>query len=126
MPDGTSSTWTSTTATIGFVSRVDDIAARDQRLRMLSVWAAGGFAVLSSVWGVLSGSSMIVFDGLDSFVSVGLSFLAVMALVGAGRGPGASYPWGREAWAPLVVVVKALALAALSVYAAIGGVSDLV
>jgi predicted Co/Zn/Cd cation transporter (cation efflux family) len=126
MPDGTSSTWTSTTATIEFVSSVDDIGARDHRLLMLSVWASVGFAVLSSVWGVLSGSSMIVFDGLYSFVSVGLSLLAVMALRAAGRGPDASYPWGREAWEPLVVVVKALALAALSVYAAIGGVSDLV
>src|SRR4051794_25344299 len=93
---------------------------------MLSVWASVGFAVLSSVWGVLSGSSMIVFDGLYSFVSVGLSLLAVMALRAARRGPDASYPWGHEAWEPLVVVVKALALAALSVYAAIGGVSDLV
>src|SRR3954463_16071074 len=107
------------------MSSADD-ASRERRLLMMSVWASAGFAVGSSVWGVLSGSSMIVFDGLYSFVSVGLSLLAVMALRAAGRGPDASYPWGREAWEPLVVVVKALALAALSVYAAIGGVSDLV
>ena len=92
---------------------------------MLSVWASVGFAVLSSVWGVLSGSSMIVFDGLYSFVSVGLSLLAVMALRTVQRGADADYPWGREVWEPLVVVVKALALAALCVYAVIGGVSDL-
>jgi len=99
--------------------------SRDRRLLMVSVWASVGFAVLSSVWGVLSGSSMIVFDGLYSFVSVGLSLLAVMALRAVRRGPDARYPWGREAWEPLVVVVKALALAALCVYAMIGGVSDL-
>ena len=99
--------------------------ARDHRLLMLSVWASVGFAVLSSVWGVLSGSSMIVFDGLYSFVSVGLSLLAVMALRTVQRGADARYPWGREVWEPLVVVVKALALAALCVYAVIGGVSDL-
>src|SRR6185436_16201116 len=40
-------------------------------------------------------------------------------------GPDENYPWGREVWEPLVVVVKALALAALCVYAVIGGVSDL-
>ena len=102
-----------------------DTAARDHRLLMLSVWASVGFAVLSSVWGVLTGSSMIVFDGLYSFVSVGLSLLAVMALRTVRRGADARYPWGREVWEPLVVVVKALALAALCVYAVIGGVTDL-
>jgi predicted Co/Zn/Cd cation transporter (cation efflux family) len=107
------------------VSTSDDTGARDHRLLMLSVWASVGFAVLSSVWGVLSGSSMIVFDGLYSFVSVGLSLLAVMALRAARRGPDASYPWGRESWEPLVVVVKALALAALCVYAVVGGLADL-
>jgi cation diffusion facilitator family transporter len=107
------------------VSPSDPVAARDHRLLMLSVWASVGFAVLSSVWGVLSGSSMIVFDGLYSFVSVGLSLLAVMALRTVRRGPDENYPWGREVWEPLVVVVKALALAALCVYAVIGGVSDL-
>jgi cation diffusion facilitator family transporter len=114
-----------TTATIARVTSRDDTAARDRRLLLVSVWASVGFAVLSSVWGVLSGSSMIVFDGLYSFVSVGLSLLAVMALRAVRRGPDASYPWGREVWEPLVVVVKALALAALCVYAVIGGVSDL-
>jgi cation diffusion facilitator family transporter len=107
------------------VSPADDTHARDRRLLMISVWASVGFAVLSSVWGVLSGSSMIVFDGLYSFVSIGLSLLAVMALRAARRGPDASYPWGREVWEPLVVIVKALALAALCGYAVIGGVGDL-
>ena len=53
---------------------------RDRRLLLLSVWASAGFAVVSSVWGVLSGSSMIVFDGLYSFASVGLSARGVFAL----------------------------------------------
>ena len=46
------------------MSVVGDTHACDHRLLMLSVWVSVGFAVLSSVWGVLSGSSMIVFDGL--------------------------------------------------------------
>lgn len=99
--------------------------ARDRRLLMISVWASVGFAVLSSVWGLLSGSSMIVFDGLYSFASVGLSLLAVAALRASRRGPDDAHPWGREVWEPLVVVVKALALAALCVYAVVGAVSDL-
>jgi cation diffusion facilitator family transporter len=106
------------------MSSADD-TARDRRLLLVSVWASAGFAVGSSVWGLLSGSAMIVFDGLYSFVSVGLSLLAVVALRVSRRGPSAAYPWGPEMWEPVVVVVKALALAALCVYAVVGGVRDL-
>ena len=99
---------------------------RDQRLLLLSVWVSAGFAVVSSVWGILSGSSMIVFDGLYSFAAVGLSVLAVMALRFARRGPDDRFPWGREAAEPVVVIVKAGILAALCAYAAVQGVVDIV
>jgi cation diffusion facilitator family transporter len=106
------------------VSSADD-TSRERRLLLVSVWASAGFAVGSSVWGLLSGSAMIVFDGLYSFVSIGLSLLAVLALRVSRGGPSPDYPWGPEMWEPLVVVVKALALAALCVYAGVGGVHDL-
>src|SRR5690349_3371518 len=69
---------------------------------------------------------MIVFDGLYSFASVGLSVLAVMALRFARRGPDDRFPWGREAAEPVVVIVKAGILAALCAYAAVQGVVDIV
>jgi cation diffusion facilitator family transporter len=101
-------------------------SARDQRLLMISIWASAGFAVLSSVWGILSGSSMIVFDGVYSFVSIGLSVLAVLALRFSRRGADERFPWGRDAAEPLVVVIKAATLGALCAYAAIGGIVDIV
>jgi cation diffusion facilitator family transporter len=104
----------------------DAKSARDQRLLMVSIWASAGFAVLSSVWGILSGSSMIVFDGLYSFVSIGLSVLAVLALRFSRRGADERFPWGREAAEPLVVVIKAATLGALCAYAAVGGILDIV
>jgi cation diffusion facilitator family transporter len=104
----------------------DTRSARDQRLLMFSIWASAGFAVLSSVWGIVSGSSMIVFDGLYSFVSIGLSVLAVIALRFSRRGADERYPWGRDAAEPLVVVIKAATLGALCAYAAIGGIVDIV
>jgi len=68
---------------------------------------------------------MIVFDGLYSFVSIGLSGLAVLALGFVRRGPDERFPWGREAAEPLVVILKAATLGALCVYAAVGGIVDL-
>jgi cation diffusion facilitator family transporter len=93
---------------------------------MFSIWASAGFAVLSSVWGILSGSSMIVFDGVYSFVSIGLSVLAVLALRFSRRGADERFPWGRDAAEPLVVVIKAATLGALCAYAAVGGILDIV
>ena len=110
--------------TIGVVTTTQN--ARDQRLLFLSVWASVGFAILASVWGILTDSSMIVFDGLYSFVSIGLSVLAIWALRFTKRGPDNRFPWGRDVAEPLVVVVKAVTLSALCVYAAVGGVVDIV
>ncbi len=103
-----------------------DGSIRDQRLIMISIWVSAGFAVLSTVWGIWIGSSMIVFDGLYSFVSIGLSVLAVLALRFTSRGADQRFPWGRDVAEPLVVVVKAATLGALCIYAAIGGVIDIV
>lgn len=104
----------------------DAKSARDQRMLMFSIWASAGFAVLSSIWGILSGSSMIVFDGVYSFVSIGLSVLAVLALRFSRRGADERFPWGRDAAEPLVVVIKAATLGALCAYAAVGGILDIV
>jgi cation diffusion facilitator family transporter len=97
----------------------------DARTLLLSVWASAGFAVLALVWGLALDSQLILFDGLYSFASVGLSLLAVLALRTSGKGADERYPWGREAWEPLTIVVKAATLGALCVYALVGGVADI-
>ncbi|MCE0766487.1 cation diffusion facilitator family transporter [Pseudonocardia kujensis] len=98
----------------------------DHRVLAISLWSSAGFAVLALVWGALTGSRLIVFDGLYSFASVGLTLLAVLALRTARRGPDERYPWGREAWEPLAVVLKAAAMAGLCVYALVGAVLELI
>jgi cation diffusion facilitator family transporter len=97
----------------------------DARTLLLSVWASAGFAVLALVWGLALNSQLILFDGLYSFASVGLSLLAVLALRTADKGADERYPWGREAWEPLTIVMKAATLGGLCVYALVGGVADI-
>jgi cation diffusion facilitator family transporter len=97
----------------------------DDRALLLSVWTSAVFAVVALGWGVAAGSQLIVFDGLYSFASVGLSLIAVLALRTARKGADERYPWGREAWEPLTVVVKATALAGLSVYALVGAIGEI-
>lgn len=97
----------------------------DARTLLVSVWASVAFAVVSLVWGLAVDSRLILFDGLYSFASVGLSLLGVWALRAARRGPDDRFPWGREIYEPVAIVVKAAALGGLCVYALAGAIGDL-
>lgn len=97
----------------------------DSRALLVSVWASLAFAVVSLGWGLVVDSRLIVFDGLYSFASVGLSLLGVWALRTSRKGADERYPWGREVYEPLAIVVKAAALGGLCVYALVGAVGEL-
>ncbi|MGY2124826.1 cation transporter [Nocardia gipuzkoensis] len=92
---------------------------------MFSLWASVCFVVLSLVWGIAAGSQMIVFDGLYSLVSIGLSALAIMAHRTAAKGADSIYPWagrrGRRS-----VVVKSTALGGLCLYGSVNAVREIV
>ena len=95
-----------------------------ERLLHLSVWGAAAFAGLALVWGFLARSQMIVFDGMYSSISVGLSALSLLAYRAVQRGPDERYPFGRDVMGSLVIVVKGVAIAALCLYALTGAVLD--
>lgn len=97
----------------------------DRRALLVSVWASAAFAGVSLAWGLWARSLTIVFDGLYSCASVVLSLFAVWALRTSRRGADQRYPWGREVWEPLTVVVKAVALSGLCLYALVGAVAEL-
>jgi len=97
----------------------------DARTLLVSVWASVAFAVVSLVWGLVVDSRLILFDGLYSFASVGLSLLGVWALHAARRGPDDRFPWGRVIYEPGAIVAKAAALGGLCGYALTGAVGDL-
>ncbi|MEV5652581.1 cation transporter [Nocardia sp. NPDC052254] len=95
------------------------------RALAFSLWASVVFVVMALVWGLAAGSQMIVFDGLYSLVGVGLSALSVAAQRTVAKGPDAAYPWGRETWEPVAIVVKATALGGLCVYGSVNAVREI-
>jgi predicted Co/Zn/Cd cation transporter (cation efflux family) len=97
-----------------------------EKLLRWSVWGAVAFAVLALVWGFLARSQMIVFDGMYSSISVGLSALSLVAYRAIQRGPDDRYPFGRDVMGSLVIVVKGVAIAALCLYALTGAVLDII
>ncbi|MCW4351703.1 cation transporter [Hoyosella sp. YIM 151337] len=95
------------------------------RLILLSIWAALFWAVLAIVWGLAVSSQMIVFDGLYSLISVLLSLLSLLAFRVIKRGESKRFPFGRDVLEPLTIIVKAVAIGALCVYALTVAVMDL-
>ncbi|MFI7194678.1 cation transporter [Nocardia nova] len=76
------------------------------RALVFSMWSSVVFVVVSLAWGLAAGSQMIVFDGLYSLVGIALSAVSVAAQRTVAKGADASYPWGRETWEPVVIVVR--------------------
>lgn len=78
----------------------------EQRLLVQSVIMAIVFAVIGIVTGVLAKSQMIIFDGLYSLVSVGLSALSLLAMKFMSKNDYKKYPFGKDIVDPLVVILE--------------------
>jgi predicted Co/Zn/Cd cation transporter (cation efflux family) len=88
----------------------------------ISAVAALVLAVVGIVWGLAAGSQVILFDGVYAIVGFALSWFGLRAAALVAAGPTPSYPFGREALAPLVVAAQALVLAGTFGYAAVDAV----
>ncbi len=88
----------------------------------ISAAAALALAALGIVWGLAAGSQVILFDGVYAIVGFVLSWFGLRAAALVAGGPTESYPFGREALAPLVVAAQALVLAGTFGYAALDAV----
>ena len=97
----------------------------EHRALVLSMAGAAAFAALGIVLGIVTGSQVILFDGVFSLLGVLLAGMALGAAKVAGRQPTAAYPFGRESFAPLVIGVEGVALLATCVYAGIGAVATI-
>lgn len=78
----------------------------EQRLLVQSVIMALLFAIIGIVTGLLAKSQMIIFDGLYSLVSVGLSMLSLLAMKFMSKNDYKKYPFGKDIVDPLVVIVE--------------------
>ncbi len=95
-----------------------DIAA-ERRALLLSIGVGAALAGLGILWGILSGSQMILLDGVYSIIGVGVSWLLLRASALASRKPSRRYPFGRYAVVPMVVGLQGFVLLATIAYAAV-------
>ena len=89
----------------------------------LSVGAGAVSAVLALVWGLLAGSSVIVFDGVSALIGLVLSVMSLLAARAAARAETPRFPYGRQSLVPLVVGGQGLARLAVITFAIVDAVA---
>jgi cation diffusion facilitator family transporter len=82
-----------------------------------SIVVTAAIGVLGVVWGIASGSQMILLDGVYAFIGIVMSGLLLRASALADAGPTRRYPFGREAATPLVIGIQGFVLLATLLYA---------
>jgi cation diffusion facilitator family transporter len=101
----------------------DPMLERRPLLRSIALTAVlGGTGI---VWGLLTGSQLIVLDGAYALIGLVVSWLLLLASRLAGTEPGGRFPFGREAVTPLVIGVQGFVLIATLVYAAVEAVATI-
>jgi predicted Co/Zn/Cd cation transporter (cation efflux family) len=89
----------------------------ERKVLLVSIWATLFFAVLGVVFGVLSESSIIIFDGVYSLVSLGLSLLSLLVLKQLESGAkDHRFPFGKAHFEPLLIIFKSIALIGMCLY----------
>lgn len=90
----------------------------ERRPLLFSICATTALGALGVVWGVVSGSQMILLDGAYGIVGTITSWLLLRASAMSVEGPSRRFPFGREAATPLAIGVQGFVMLATLLYAA--------
>lgn len=83
--------------------------------KILKVSALGAlfFAVLGIAWGWAIDSNMIIFDGLYSFISVGLALLSLYTCNFIAKKDFEKFPFGKHVLEPIIISIKSIVIAVM-------------
>ncbi|WP_027964029.1 cation diffusion facilitator family transporter [Halalkalibacillus halophilus] len=98
----------------------------ENRLLMISIWGAVLFSITGVALGLISSSQMVLFDGLYSFISVGLSLMSLLAARFINKKDPVRFPYGKQMIEPLVIIVKYAAIIMLCLGALFSAVDALI
>ena len=97
----------------------------EKRLLRISVYGALAFALLAMVWGVLEGSNVMLFDGIYSLISVGLTLVSLISAAFMEKKDNHRFPFGKEMMEPMVILGKFLVIGILCLFAFFSGLTAL-
>lgn len=97
----------------------------EKQLLKFSVYGALFFAFLAVIWGVIENSKLILFDGIYSLISVGLSMISLFTASFMAKQDFDRFPYGKEMIEPIIILGKFLVITILCLFALFSGVSTL-
>lgn len=95
---------------------------RERRAIAESVAVAAAIAVGAIAWGLISGSRVVLFDGVFVALGMALSWMSLRVSRAVEAGPTKRYPFGRDSLTPFSVAIQGLALLGTLLYAAVDSV----
>ncbi|MEN9644214.1 MAG: hypothetical protein RL238_883 [Actinomycetota bacterium] len=90
---------------------------REQQILWRSILVTAVLGAIGIVWGIASGSQMILLDGVYAIIGIAVSWLLLRASAIAAQGPTTRFPYGRQAVTPMVIGVQGFVLLATLLYA---------
>ncbi|QZT38036.1 cation transporter [Halosquirtibacter xylanolyticus] len=98
----------------------------EKKIIWISIVSAIAFSLVGIIWGTISGSAMIIFDGVYSFVSVILSLLSLIVANSLNKeGTSEHFPVGKAHLEPFLIVFKSLVLITTCIYSISNGIVDI-
>lgn len=97
----------------------------EQKLLQVSVYGALFFALLAIIWGVFFNSKIILFDGVYSLISVGLSSISLVTASFIQKRDFNRFPYGKEMIEPVIILGKFLVITILCLFSLFSGISTL-
>lgn len=97
----------------------------EKQLLKFSVYGALLSALLAVVWGIIENSKIILFDGIYSLISVGLSVISLITASFMARQDFDRFPYGKEMIEPIIILGKFLVITILCLFALFSGISTL-
>lgn len=96
-------------------------APTEQRVLTLSIWCTVAIAMLGIIFGLLSGSQAIIFDGVFGAIDAGMSMLALVVSRLLLQSGSKRFQYGYWHLEPLVALFNGSVLLAICVYAFVNG-----
>ncbi|SDH65662.1 cation diffusion facilitator family transporter [Alteribacillus bidgolensis] len=97
----------------------------DSKILKISVFGGLLFTIMGITWGIAANSQMIIFDGLYSFISLGLSLMSLFAYSFIKKEDQERFQYGKDVIKPLVIIFKASAIIAMCLFAFSTSIIDL-
>lgn len=85
-----------------------DASAVEQRALRISIWVSISFAVISVVWGLVAKSEVILLTAVFAPLELLLTWGSLIVSRIVAKGPSRTFPFGRNALAPLFVIAQAI------------------